>query len=204
MKDSPKPRKKRPKLMESFNNVPNILEEARQAVDEVTQAAPGRKRAAEPAKAGKPKTVSPQKPTAAPPKTSVKVTVKAKRPASAAAPTKKLAVAAAPPPSDVLPEPLLGLAYYGISVKHAIPGRIRLRLYKMLHNDALAEKLPALLAAVPGVAAAEASTATGSLLITFNSRKLAGAKSRQDLAVVLHQFFPRLDTEALVERMLNA
>jgi hypothetical protein len=98
----------------------------------------------------------------------------------------------------------MGLAYYGISVKHAIPGRIRLRLPGMLHNETLAQKLSALLATVPGITAAEASAATGSLLITFDSGKLAGAKSRQNLAGVMRQFFPRLDTESLVERMLHA
>ena len=89
-------------------------------------------------------------------------------------------------------------------MKHAIPGRVRLRLGRMLHNEALADKLPHLLATVPGVTSAEASTATGSLLITFSSRELAAAQGRQNLAQVMHQFFPGLDTETLVQRLLRA
>jgi hypothetical protein len=190
--------------MESFNNVPNILEKARQAVDEVTQAAPEPKGAAKPAEPGKPKAVSPKKPKAALSKKSAKVTVKTKKTATPAASPSKPATTAAPPPPETLQEPLLGLPYYGISVKHAILGRIRLRLPRMLHNETLAQKLPALLTAVPGITGTEASAATGSLLIIFDSRKLAGAQSRQGLAGVMRQFFPRLDTESLVERMLHA
>ena len=37
MTDSDQRRKRRPTLVEGFNNVPNILEEARRAVDDVTQ-----------------------------------------------------------------------------------------------------------------------------------------------------------------------
>ena len=89
-------------------------------------------------------------------------------------------------------------------MKHAIPGRIRLRLYQLLHNEALAAKLPALLAAVPGITSAEASINTGSLLITFSPGDLATVGSRKNLAGVMHQFFPGLDTESLIKRMLAA
>ena len=196
MKDATKPPKKRPKLMESFNNVPNILEKARQAVDEVTQAPPERRGTAKQAKRRQPEAPSPKK--------AAKVSVRKTKPAPSAAPPEKPAAAATPTPPVAPGESLMGLAYYGISVKHAIPGRIRLRLPGMLHNETLAQKLSALLTTVPGITAAEASAATGSLLITFDSGKLAGAKSRQNLAGVMRQFFPRLDTESLVERMLHA
>ena len=39
MTDSDKRSKRRPTLVEGFNNVPNILEKARRAVDDVTQGA---------------------------------------------------------------------------------------------------------------------------------------------------------------------
>ena len=195
MKDSEKPRQNRPTLMEGFNNVPHLLEKARQEVDEVTQKAKAPSGGAKEARPGKSK--------AAPTKKSAKKTGPRKKPSPPAAPPKEPATAAAPPAPATRIEPLWDLGYYGISVKHAIPGRIRLRLLKMLHNEALAEKLPPLLATVPGVTSAAASTATGSLLITFNSRVLAGAKSREDLAGVMRQFFPGLDTETLVKRMLR-
>ena len=73
----------------------------------------------------------------------------------------------------------------------------------MLHNEALAEKLAPLLAAVPGIAAVEASIATGSLLITFSPGDLATVQTRNHLAGVMHRFFPGLDTESLIKRMLG-
>ncbi len=44
MTDSHRRGKRRPTLVEGFNNVPRILEEARRAVDDVTQAVPWRRR----------------------------------------------------------------------------------------------------------------------------------------------------------------
>ena len=208
MKDSQKRSNKRPKLVESFNNVPNLLEKARQAVDEVTEQAPKPKGAAKSAKR-QPKAAAPKKPakeSSKPQKPARKAPAASsrKKTTPAAKPPKKAAPAATSPPPAPREEPLWDLAECGISVKHALPGRIRLRLRKLLYNEAMAAKLPPLLAAVPGVTAAEASTATGSLLITFSSRDLAGAQSRRELAGVMHQFFPRLDTERLLARMLGS
>src|SRR5208337_5523531 len=104
---------------------------------------------------------------------------------------------------DISGSPQPGLAYFGITVKHAIPGRIRLRLQQMLHNEALADKLTSLLAAVPGVASVEASIATGSLLITFSPRDLATVKTRNNLAGVMQPSFPGHDMECLIKRMLG-
>lgn len=178
MTDSHRRGKKRPTLVEGFNNVPHILEEARQAVDDVTQAR----------KAGG---AGPKPPKAAPRKTSAAASGPPKKPSR---PPAAVASAAAGQ---------LSLIHCGIKVKHAIPGRIRLRLYKMLHNESLAAKLPPLLAAVPGVAAVEASANTGSLLITYNPGKLAAVKGRRDLTGVMHQFFPGLDTDSLIKLMLG-
>lgn len=196
MKDPQKPRKSRQTLVEGVNNVPHLLEKARQAVDEVTQTAPGPPGEAKPVKPGKAKTAPPKKPVKGPAR-------RKKTSPPAAAPEKPATAAATAAPESPI-EPLWGLADYGITVKHAIPGRIRLRLGRMLYNETMAAKLPALLATVPGVTAAEASTSTGSLLIIFDSGELARDKSRQDLAGVIHQFFPGLDTETLVNRMLQA
>lgn len=199
MNDSPKRRKGRPTLVEGLNNVPHLLEKARQAVDDVTQTAPQDSVEPRPARRERTKAASPKKPA--------KETGGPKAPAPPAAEPEE-PPAAAPPALETVPEtriePRWDLGDYGISVKHAIPGRIRLRLGRMLHNEELAEKLPALLAAVPGVTSAEASTATGSLLITFNCRELAMHRSRQDLAAAMRRFFPGLDTEPLVKRMLDS
>jgi len=206
MTDSHRRGKKRPTLVEGFNNVPHILEEARQAVDDVTQARnPGGKRPT-PAgpKARKAGGAGPKPPKAAPRKTSAAASGPPKKPSRppAARPQPK----APPTPPAALASAAAGqlsLIHCGIKVKHAIPGRIRLRLYKMLHNESLAAKLPPLLAAVPGVAAVEASANTGSLLITYNPGKLAAVKGRRDLTGVMHQFFPGLDTDSLIKLMLG-
>jgi hypothetical protein len=207
MTDSHRKSKKRPTLVEGFNTVPHILEEARQAVDDVTRAAPkqgsGGKKPAAPA--GRKDGGGQAK--------RQKAATRKKAPAASARGKKPRRPPAAPQPPAAPPTPpaagetaaggKLGLADCGIRVKHAIPGRIRLRLYKMVHNEAMAAKLPALLASVPGVAAAEASTNTGSLLITYDPGKLAAVKGRQGLAGVMHQFFPGLDTSNLVNIMLS-
>jgi hypothetical protein len=199
MTDSDRRGKKRPTVVEGFNNVPNILEEARRAVDEVTQAGPsqgaGKETPAAPAsKSRRPQDAPRKKPAPASPQPK-----NTPRPAASRV---KPAAAAPSPAVESAVEPRRGLAYFGITVKHALPGRIRLRLPQMLHNDSLASKLPARLAAVPGVVGAEASTATGSLLLTFNPRELATAQGRRKLAGVLHQFFPGLDLEILMQRLL--
>lgn len=206
MNDSGQRRKRRPTLVEGFNNVPNILEEARRAVDDVTQATQNRggggATAATPEgrKGGE---VGPKKRKAAPRKKPATESGRQKKPSRPPAPKEQPAVPPAAPALDIFDRPQLGLADFGIKVKHAIPGRIRLGLYKMLHNETLAEELPALLAAVPGIISVEASTATGSLLITFSPEEIAALKTRKNLAGVMHRFFSGLDTESLVGRMLG-
>ena len=176
MTDSDQRGKRRPTLVEGFNNVPNILEEARRAVDDVTQGAQNQggggetPAAPEGQKSGG---AGPKRPKAAPRKRSAKAGGRQKKPSRPPAAKEQPAVPAAAVALDLAGGPQLGLADCGITVKHAIPGRIRLRLYQMLHNEPLAEKLPSLLAAVPGITSVEASTNTGSLLITFNPGELA-------------------------------
>jgi hypothetical protein len=182
--------------LEGFNNVPKLLKEARQAVDEVSQGVQEQGATTRTRKTGA------KRPIAAPRETSA--TKGGRRKPSRPTASREKAVAPGMPPAAGTPEqPLLGLGSCGITVKHALPGRIRLRLYKMLHSEALAQELPALLAAVPGIISAEASTATGSLLIAFKPGDMAAVKARQKLAGVMHRFFPRLDTESLVRRMLG-
>ena len=195
-------KKKRRTMLEGFNNVPKLLEEARQAVDEMSMGV--QDQGAElTAAATRGRKTGPRQKTVLPRKTSAGQEGRQKKPSPAPVSQEKAEAPAIPPDTDTLARPLLGLGECGIRVKHAIPGRIRLRLHKMLHNDTLAEELPALLAAVPGVTAVEASTATGSLLITFNPGDMAAVKARQKLDGVMHRFFPRLDTESLVRRMLG-
>jgi len=196
-------KKKRRTGLQGFNQVPKLLEEARQAVDEVSQAVQDKGGPGAASAATRGRKTSPKRQTAVPRKTSAREAGRQKKPSRSPISQAKAKAPAIPPAADTLARPLLGLGECGIRVKHAISGRIRLRLHKMLHNDALADELPALLAAVPGVTSVDASTATGSLLITFNPGDMATVKARQKLAGVMHRFFPRLDTESLVRRMLG-
>lgn len=199
--------KKRRALLEGFNKVPKLLEEARRAVDDVTQVVQnkggGKETPAAPEgrKGGR---TGPKRQKAAPREKSAKARGRQKTPSRPPASKEQPAVPAAASASGISGSPQPGSAYSGVTVKHAIPGRIRLRLQQMLHNEALAEKLTSLLAAVPGIASVEASIATGSLLITFSPRDLATVKTRNNLAGVMHRVFPGLDTESLIKRMLGA
>ena len=176
MTDSDRRGKRRPTLVEGFNNVPDILEKARRAVDDVTQEVQNQGGGGETPAAPEGRKgggAGPKRPKAAPRKKSAKASGRPPKPSRPPASKEQPAVPAAAAALDLSGGPQLGLADFGITVKHAIPGRIRLRLYQLLHNEALAAKLPALLAAVPGITSVEASINTGSLLITFSPGDLA-------------------------------
>jgi hypothetical protein len=207
MTDSDSRRKKRQTLVEGFNNVSNLLEEARRAVDDVTQ--PPRTQSGK--KAAPPPPHEDKKGAAAAPKgqkaTLGKKSAKEGGRVKKLPPMPPLRVPASAAPAPVAPAtapcPTRSLADFGIRVKRALPGRVRLRLRNLLHNEALAAELPPLLAAVPGIASVEASPASGSLLITFSPGELAAAQGRRALAGVMHRFFPGLDMEALLQRLLG-
>lgn len=215
MTDLDSRRKKRRTLLEGFNNLPNILEEARRAVDDVTQpprTQSGKKAAAPPPHEDKKGAAAPTGQKATPGKKSAKEGGRVKKlppmpplrvPASAAPTPAALAPAPAPMAPAAAPRPTRSLADFGIRVKHALPGRVRLRLRNLLHNEALAAELPPLLAAVPGIASVEASPASGSLRITFSAGELAASQGRRALAGVMHRFFPGLDLEELLQRLLG-
>lgn len=204
MTDSERRGKKRPTVEEGSQKVPNILEEARRAVDNVTQNHGGAGKIPAAPESQQGGEAGPKKRKAAPRIKAAKETGLKKEPSRSPAPKEKPVGAPTPPvTSDKAAAPQLGLADFGITVKHVIPGRIRLRLYKMLHNETLAERLSSLLATVPGVTAVEASTNTGSLLIAYNPGKLAAVQGRKDFAGVMRQLFPGLDITNLLELMLG-
>ncbi|MGP8050771.1 MAG: HMA2 domain-containing protein [Desulfobaccales bacterium] len=199
--------KKRRALLAGFNNMPQLLAEARRAVDDVTKTV--RKRGGGKAAAAAPEAQpgagagSQRQKKAVPRGKSPKERGRQKRPSRPPAAKPPPPVPTAAPDMGISGSPQPGWVYCGITVKHAIPGRIRLRLPQMLHNEALAEKLPPLVAAVPGIAAVEASIATGSLLITFSPRELAMVKNRSRLAEVMRRVSPGLETDNLLKRMLG-
>lgn len=190
-------------MLEGLNNVPQLLKEARQAVDEVSQGTRDRGAAKATAVAARGRKPGPPGRVAVSRKASAGEGGRQKKPVRAPAPPAKAVAAAMPPAAEIPEEPRLGLLECGIMVKHAIPGRIRLRLHEMLYNETLAAELPALLDALPGITSAEASAATGSLLISFSPGEMEGVKARKALDAVMRRFFPRLDTESLLRRMLG-
>jgi hypothetical protein len=203
--------KKRQTLMEGFNNVPKILEEARRAVDEVTHSTTGQDVQAS-AAPGQEKTKAKPAPRKAKAGTAKKKQGSQKQKPISKAPkgekrapkpeTKETSASPAPPAPERPRAPLRTLDYYGIRVRHRLYGRVRLRIRKMKYNWVLAERIKRGLSDVKGISDVEASAATGSLLVIFNPKELAVSPSRQDFSDLIEGFFPGLDTEALMRKFL--
>jgi hypothetical protein len=89
----------------------------------------------------------------------------------------------------------------GVSVVHAIPGRIRLKVAALRGNPALTEAIQDRLAAVRGIDWVETNPRTGSVLILYEVERLRSDESVQALSEALQPLFPgleRLDLPALV------
>jgi Heavy metal associated domain 2 len=59
-----------------------------------------------------------------------------------------------------------------IELAHGVPGRLRVRVATIRGNGRVADEVRAMALAVPGVTAATASTATGSLVVTYDRGRL--------------------------------
>ena len=121
-------------------------------------------------------------------------------PATAKKAAKPAPQAAAPQPAAKAPrEPLLSPWECGIVVVHALPGRIRFRVKSLQYDDDMAREMEATLAAIKGIAEVGASPATGSLLISYHSKKQVA----DPLGEALKTWFPRLDTDSLMAELLD-
>ena len=85
----------------------------------------------------------------------------------------------------------------GITVVHAIPGRIRLKVASVRDNSTLASELRHRLAAIQGVKQVEANPQTGSVLILYDAVATASPEALRSLAEPLTQLFPGLDINDL-------
>jgi hypothetical protein len=187
------------------DKVLKILTEARQVVDDLgggTAAAspPAEKKSAAPA----PKT-SPSRSTA----TATKKPASRKKPAAATkatapkepapSPAKtKTTVEAAPQPAARAPSaPRLSPQECGIRVLHSLPGRIRFRVKSLQYDDDMAREMETRLAAIKGIAEVGASPVTGSLLISYYSKKQVA----DPLGEALKNWFPELDTDSLLAEL---
>ncbi len=208
MNTPPKKGKKPGKPSADPGKVTKLLAEARQVVDDLSggsaPASPHRKKS--PAPAGeKPRsrsTSATAKKPASRPKTqpAVKVTAKNKPatpPRKEKKPARPAAGAAAAPVPAVSAEPLLSPRECGISVVHSIPGRIRFKIKSLQYDADFARELEARLAAAKGIVEASASPATGSFLISYNSKETVALP----LGQALQTWFPRLDLHLLAEML---
>jgi Heavy metal associated domain 2 len=85
----------------------------------------------------------------------------------------------------------------GITVVHAIPGRIRLKIASLRDNATLASELQHRLVAIPGVQQVETNPRTSSVLILYDVAATASPEALLTLAAPLAQLFPGVDLNDL-------
>lgn len=85
-----------------------------------------------------------------------------------------------------------------IRVSHFIPGRVRLRVPAIKGNPALAQKLQLAFSEVPGLTGLSYNTTTGSVLITYDTRRILAEDGGRKLKAVLHTHLPGLDADTVL------
>jgi hypothetical protein len=187
------------------DKVLKILTEARQVVDDLG----GKTAAVSPPPEKKSAAPAPKSPSSRSTATTAKKPASGKRPAAAKkastpkktspSPAKaKKTVEATPQPAAKAPSaPLLSPQECGIRVLHSLPGRIRFRVKSLQYDDDMAREMETRLAAIKGIIEVGASPATGSLLISYHSKKLVADL----LGKALKTWFPRLDTDSLLAEL---
>lgn len=86
----------------------------------------------------------------------------------------------------------------GITVAHALPGRVRLKIPRVKANPKLARQAQEKLSRVPGIQRVEANPATGSLLILYDLALLASVEALGPLGEIFTELFPEVALEELV------
>lgn len=83
-----------------------------------------------------------------------------------------------------------------VTVMHAHPGRVRLKLPQIKRDPGFAREVKELLGPVPGIKKVETSSLTGSLLILYDSSRIGSLETLEALepvAEALAPHFPDLD-----------
>ncbi len=88
-------------------------------------------------------------------------------------------------------------ALKSITVAHALPGRVRLKIPRVKENPALARQAQEKLGQVPGIKRVEANPATGSLLLFYDLAMLASAEALGPLGEIFAELFPEVESEEL-------
>jgi hypothetical protein len=87
----------------------------------------------------------------------------------------------------------------GITVAHALPGRVRLKIPRVKQNRELARQAQEKLIQVQGIERVEANPLTGSLLIIYNLAALATLEALGPLGEALTELFPEEEVVGLAE-----
>ena len=207
MNTPPKKSKQSGKPSADSGKVIKFLAEARQVVDDLgggsAAAAPSRKKKTPASTKGSPRSRvaagAAKKPASrpkAPTPSKGTPTRKTQPPAAKAKGPAQIAAKPAPAPA---PAPLLSPRECGISVVHSLPGRIRFRIRSLQFDGEFAQEVEAKLAAIKGITEVGASPSTGSLLISYSSKKVVAPP----LGNALKTWFPGLDSESLLAEMLD-
>ncbi len=91
----------------------------------------------------------------------------------------------------------MGRNLKGITVAHALPGRVRLKIPKVKDNPELARQAQEKLGLVPGIQRVEANPATGSLVILYDVAMLASVETLGPLGEIFAELFPEVALEEL-------
>ena len=81
----------------------------------------------------------------------------------------------------------------GITVVHAIPGRVRLKIPQLRDNPELARDIQQRVSGHQGIRRIEANPLTGSLLVLYDPSELTSLESLLALSETLTPLFPDLD-----------
>ncbi len=192
--------KKRQSQVAGLENVTKMLDEARRVVDNLTQP-PAGPAVQTPATGSSKKSEAEASPLKAP-------TSRKPGPASRVSPGRSQE---ATPPAPrgasgeqvrLSPPPLRPPDYFGISIRHRLHGRVRLKIRRMRNDWRLADNLQRGLAGLQGIAAVEANAATGTLLVVFDPQVLEAPQPRRAFSTLMDSFFPGLDVDSLIRNFL--
>lgn|SRR5512139_1358323 len=85
-----------------------------------------------------------------------------------------------------------------IHISHVLPGRVRLRVSTIKGNRGIAEQMRAAFCSVPGITGLSYNTITGSVLITYDTRRIVAGDAVQRLRSVMREHLPDLDAEVVI------
>ncbi len=85
----------------------------------------------------------------------------------------------------------------GITVVHALPGRVRLKIPQVKDNQELARQAQEKLGQAPGIQRVEANPTTGSVLILYDLAMLASLEALGPLGEIFAELFPEVALEEL-------